>query len=166
MDFERLRKRKSMAEKRTRIVQAIRDFFVRRGFLEVETPLLVPFAGQEPHLAPFRTVLLNEKGKSFLAHLITSPEYACKKLLAAGYEKIFTIAKCFRNGEPWDALHHPEFTMIEWYRAHADYREIMKESEALFCSLAKSVREQPRAESQFVKSKIPSVASCLEFEKL
>lgn len=123
-------------ETRAAIVADIRVFFAARGFLEAETPTVVAHPGMEPHLDPFRTTLLRHDGASFEACLITSPEYAMKKLLAAGLPRIFEITRCYRNGEPWDGSHNPEFTMIEWYRANADYRALMKDTEELAAELA------------------------------
>jgi len=129
--------------RRSAILAAVRDFFAGRGFLEVETPILVRHPGMEPNLDPFATRLRRHDGVEFAAHLITSPEYSLKKLLAAGFEKVFEITKCFRNGEPWGEAgagerptHNPEFTMIEWYRAGADYTAIMKDVEEMVAELS------------------------------
>jgi lysyl-tRNA synthetase class 2 len=129
---------------RTKILAEIRGFFASRGFLEVETPTLVALPGMEPHLDPFVSRLVRHDGAVFEGHLITSPEYAMKKLLAGGAERIFEIAKCFRNGEPWDGSHNPEFTMIEWYRANADYLSLMADTEELAASVAAAVTGSPR----------------------
>ncbi len=109
----------------------IREWFRKNGFLEIETPALVHATGQEPYLDPFTLTVKNESGQAEPAFLITSPEYAHKKLLAAGFPKIFELARCFRNGEPQSRLHQPEFTLLEWYRANADYQEIMGDVEQL-----------------------------------
>jgi elongation factor P--(R)-beta-lysine ligase len=126
-------------EERSRIVNAVRAFFASEGFLEVETPTVVALPGMEPHLEPLRTEVLRHDGASFKAHLITSPEYAMKKLLAGGLTKIFELARAYRNGEPWDGGHNPEFTMLEWYRADADYTAIMDDTERLVASAAQAV---------------------------
>lgn len=131
-------------EARGRILWEIRAFFASRSFLEVETPTLVALPGMEPHLDPFVTSLIRHDGATFEGHLITSPEYAMKKLLAGGMERIFEITKCFRNGEPWDGGHNPEFTMIEWYRANADYRAIMTDMEEMVASVATVMTGSPR----------------------
>lgn len=123
-------------EKRSAIMAAVRAFFVGRGFLEVETPIVVAKPGMEPHLATFETKVLDDKGGRYDAHLITSPEYAMKKLLAAGFERIFEITRCFRNGEPFGGTHNPEFSMIEWYRANSDYRAIMADTEEMVAAVA------------------------------
>ncbi len=118
-------------ETRAKIVSATRAFFDAREYLEVETPLVVAKPGMEPHLEPFQTTVRDPFGNPYEAFLITSPEYAMKKLLVAGFSKIYQITKCFRNGEAFEGRHNPEFTMIEWYRTGTDYRGIMDDTEAL-----------------------------------
>jgi len=102
----------------------------------VETPILVPSPGMEPHLGHFRTALRDKDGRDLPAYLITSPEYAMKRLLAAGHSRVFEITRCFRNDEPWDGSHNPEFTMIEWYRTGVDYRTIMRDTEEMVSEVA------------------------------
>ncbi len=119
--------------------RAVREFFESRGFLEVETPCLRPSGGQEPHLDPFRTRIQTREGEKD-AFLITSPEYCHKRLLAAGREKIFELARVFRNGpEEGGGFHWYEFTMLEWYRAYASYVEIMADVESLVAFAASAV---------------------------
>lgn len=117
--------------KRARILKAIRDFFWKNNFLEVETPEAAGLPGQEPYLEIFDTEVRDDRGEKFSASLITSPEYAMKKLLAAGYQNIFQITKAFRNNESFGGLHNPEFTILEWYRQNASYADIMKDVENL-----------------------------------
>jgi lysyl-tRNA synthetase class 2 len=124
---------------RAAVLKAVRGFFDTAGFLEVETPLLVQYPGMEPNLDVFATELRDERGQAFPAHLITSPEYAMKKLLAAGYDRIYNITKAFRNNEPWDGSHNPEFTMIEWYRSPAEYEAIMADMEQMVAAAAVAV---------------------------
>jgi lysyl-tRNA synthetase class 2 len=115
---------------RGRIIAAIRAFFVQRDFVEVETPALQACPGMEPHLLAFATEL-REPGEGIRPfYLHTSPEFAMKKLLAAGETRIFQFARVFRNAER-SATHHPEFTMLEWYRAGAGTPELMNDCEAL-----------------------------------
>lgn len=120
-------------------MKAIRRFFDARGYLEVETPILVSKPGMEPFLNPFRTEVRDPKGEAYDGHLITSPEYAMKQLLVAGFPKVFQLTKCFRNGEDFGGLHNPEFTMLEWYRAETDYLGIMDELEELVTVIAESI---------------------------
>lgn len=121
---------------RAKIIAAIRAFFDTRGYLEVETPLVVAKPGMEPHLDPFETFVADPFGNRYDAYLITSPEYALKKLLAAGFTKIYQLGKCFRNGEAFEGRHNPEFTMLEWYQAGTDYAGIMDETEAFVKDVA------------------------------
>ena len=116
--------------KRAKIIAGIRRFFDEKGFVEVETPLMVPQPGMEPHLEAFQTTY---EMRQFYLH--TSPEYAMKRLLAAGFERIYQICKVFRH-EPVGRMHTPEFTMLEWYRAYADYTDIMVDTEYLIAGLA------------------------------
>ena len=125
---------KRLAE-RARALKTIRAFFEARGFLEVETPLLVPSPGLDLHLDAFEANAVDLAGAPALArYLITSPEYQMKRLLADGHERIFQIAKCFRRGE-LGARHSPEFTMLEWYRAHAGVGDVMADTEQLVAAV-------------------------------
>lgn len=121
---------------REKIIEGIRGFFKGRGFNEVDTPQMVRLPGMEPYLDVFETEFVDMKGKEERMFLITSPEYALKKLLVSGYEKVFQICKSFRNKETDSNLHNPEFSLLEWYRAYASYEEIMKDTEELVESLA------------------------------
>ncbi|MBI2606025.1 MAG: EF-P lysine aminoacylase GenX [Deltaproteobacteria bacterium] len=118
---------------RAAIIAEIRRFFAELEFLETDTPALVFSPGLEPHIRPMRI------GNAFLH---TSPEFAMKKILARGFERIFQICRCYRL-EPKSATHMPEFTMLEWYRAQknsqAGFETIMNDAEALFESLARKL---------------------------
>jgi elongation factor P--(R)-beta-lysine ligase len=92
--------------------------------VEVDTCILQTSPGNETHLHAVSTTLIDPDGSQHPLYLHTSPEFACKKLLAAGEQRIFTVAPVFRNRER-GALHHPAFTMLEWYRAHTPYEELM-----------------------------------------
>jgi lysyl-tRNA synthetase class 2 len=115
---------------RGRILAAIRAYFLDQGFIEIETAALQVSPGNEAHLHSFATVLTGPDGRSAPRYLHTSPEFACKKLLSAGEKKFFTLARVFRNREH-GALHHPEFTMLEWYRAETPYEVLMNDCAAL-----------------------------------
>lgn len=125
--------------KRAVIIKAIRAFFDAHGYLEIETPTLVSKPGTEPFLTPFETEVRDVKGGLHRGCLITSPEYAMKELLTAGFPKIYQLTKCFRNGEDFGGLHNPEFTMLEWYRAGTDYTGIMDELESLVLTAGEAV---------------------------
>lgn len=116
---------RKLLEQRASLVAVVRAFFEDRGFLEVETPVLVPSPGLDVHLAAFEVP--TTAGSRFLS---TSPEYQMKRLLAEGYAKIFQITKAFRRDEVGER-HNPEFTMLEWYRAHASVEDVMLDTEAL-----------------------------------
>ena len=112
------------------ITRALRAFFDAQGFTEVETAILQVSPGNEIHLHAPRTELTRPDGARLTRFLRTSPEFACKKLLAAGEERIFELARVFRDRERGD-LHLPEFTMLEWYRANAPYDAVMADCVAL-----------------------------------
>src|ERR1700704_5622462 len=112
---------------RSAITRAVRAWFDEQGFTEVETGILQVSPGNETHLHAPRTELSSADGARATRYLRTSPEFACKKLLAAGEQKIFEFARVFRDRERGD-LHLPEFTMLEWYRANATYGAIMADS--------------------------------------
>ena len=122
---------------RAKALAAVRAFFDAQGYIEVETPVVVAKPGMEPHLDPFETTVADPFGNRYPAFLITSPEYAMKKLLVAGFPKIYQLARCFRNGEAFEGRHNPEFTMLEWYRTGTDYVGIMDETEALVAEVAR-----------------------------
>jgi elongation factor P--(R)-beta-lysine ligase len=116
---------------RLAVLRAMRRWFEEAGFLEVETPALQVSPGMEPHLGAFATEI-REHGAPVrrTLRLHTSPELAMKKLLVAGAERIFQFARVFRNGER-SATHHPEFTMLEWYRAGAGWRDLVDDCRPL-----------------------------------
>jgi len=105
---------------RNAVIKAVRAWFDEQGFVEVETGILQVSPGNEIHLHAPRTELVGADGGRSTRYLRTSPEFACKKLLAAGETRIFEFARVFRDRERGD-LHLPEFTMLEWYRANATY---------------------------------------------
>jgi lysyl-tRNA synthetase class 2 len=122
--------RRPRLEARGRIRRAIRDWFEAQGFTEVEAAALQVSPGNEAHLHAFETRALTLEGGAAPLYLHTSPEFACKKLLASGETRIFDFARVFRNRER-GPLHHPEFTMLEWYRAGEDWEVIMSDCAAL-----------------------------------
>lgn len=110
---------------RARVLQGIRSFFTDRGFLEVETPVRIPAPALELHI---------DAEPSGAHYLRTSPEFHMKRLLAAGYDRVFQVGPCFRQGER-GRLHRPEFTLLEWYRAQADYTDILLDAKTLLTHL-------------------------------
>ena len=129
------RRRLALLEARGRALAVVRRFFAERDFLEVETPLLVPSPGLEIHLDAVRA------GDGYL---ITSPEYQMKRLLAAGFERIYQVCKCFRAGE--HGPHHAsEFSMIEWYRGFAELEAIIDDTEQLVAAVVAAVGQDTQA---------------------
>lgn len=128
--------RQEIARKRAQLIQLIRNFFVDNGFLEVETPIMTTIPGMEPHLNPFETSLRTPDRQDHKMYLNTSPEIQMKKLLGEGFSNIFNITKVFRNGEIGGPGHNPEFTMLEWYRKDANYKNIMHDCEELLSQLS------------------------------
>ncbi len=122
-------RRQNPLKKRAILLQAIRQFFIDRGYLEVETPHRIPAPAPESYIDAIPS------GTWFLH---TSPELCMKRLLAAGYEKIFQICRCWREGER-GILHIPEFTLLEWYRSNSDYRDLMGECELLIQTVASQI---------------------------
>ncbi|MEX6507763.1 EF-P lysine aminoacylase EpmA [Jiella sp. M17.18] len=120
---------------RNAIAADVRAFLAGRDFLEVTTACLQVSPGNEAHLAAFATQEFRTDGTRLPLYLHTSPEFACKKLLAAGESRIFSLGPVWRNGER-SALHHPEFTMLEWYRAGETYEALMDDSAALLALAA------------------------------
>jgi elongation factor P--(R)-beta-lysine ligase len=119
------------------ITRAIRAWFDEQGFTEVETGILQVSPGNETHLHAPRSELVSADGGCTTLYLRTSPEFACKKLLAAGETKIFEFARVFRDRERGD-LHLPEFTMLEWYRANANYDAVMADSIVVIAQAAQA----------------------------
>jgi len=124
MDLEKLKMR-------SRIIKLIRRWFDERGFIELHTPRLVGLPGQEPYLEPFWTEVIEESGARHPAALITSPEYMMKRILAQGLDKIYDLGPCFRNTEPWDGTHDPEFLLLEWYRRDSGLDDLMRDTEEM-----------------------------------
>jgi len=133
--------RRPFLRARMRIRAAWRDWFAARGFLEVESAILQTSPGNEAHLHAFATEAITPAGERTRRYLHTSPEFACKKLLAAGEQRIFEFARVFRNRER-GPLHRPEFTMLEWYRAHAPYDMLMADCAALLAVTARVAEVQ------------------------
>ena len=126
---KRLARLEPNLKRRALIIQSIRDFFQEQDFLEVETPIRAPAIAPEVFIVPFET-------EDWL--LAASPELHMKRLLAAGYDKIFQFSHCFRKGER-GRWHNPEFIMLEWYRQGADYLKIVQDTEKLVARIAKKL---------------------------
>src|ERR1700751_194566 len=122
---------------RNAVTSALRAWFAEQGFIEVETSVLQISPGNETHLHAPRTELVDPGGQRARRYLRTSPESACKKLLAAGEAKIFEFARVFRDRER-GRLHLPEFTMLEWYRANATYDAVMADAVVVIAHAAQA----------------------------
>jgi lysyl-tRNA synthetase class 2 len=132
-DDRKLAAKRRILVTRARILHAVRAFFLSRDYLEVETPNRIPAPLPESHIDAVAT------GDWWLH---PSPELCMKRMLASGFENIFQISKCYRDRER-GALHLPEFTMLEWYRAGCDYRHLMAECEDLFLSVTRTLGMGP-----------------------
>ena len=143
--------------RRAEIIRAIRGWFCNQGFLELETPQLLPAPDLEPSLSFLTSELSDPKTNARrTVYLSTSPEYNHKKLLAKGIYNTFEITKSFRDAESWGDLHNPEFTILEWYRTPADYTKLMDDCEALIAHLQESVIASPKGEA--ISSEIATAA--------
>ena len=147
---------------RNAIAAALRGWFAERDFIEVTTSALQVSPGNEAHLAAFATEAVGPDGMREPLYLHTSPEFACKKLLAAGERRIFSLGPVWRNRER-GPLHHPEFTMLEWYRVGEAHESLMADC-AEFLALAaeragaKTFRFRGREADPFAKPERLSVA--------
>ena len=151
---------------RTAIARAVRAWFDEQGFAEVETAILQVSPGNETHLHAPRTELLGTSGERATRYLRTSPEFSCKKLLAAGEEKIFELARVFRDRERGE-LHLPEFTMLEWYRANVAYDAVMSDSIVVIAQAARATgigrfSFRGRTADPFVKPELLTVSAAFD----
>src|SRR5450755_1401939 len=151
---------------RSAITKAIRAWFDEQGFAEVETGILQVSPGNETHLHAPRTELNSATGALATRYLRTSPEFACKKLLAAGEPRIFEFARVFRDRERGD-LHLPEFTMLEWYRADAAYDAVMADAVVVIAQAARATgigrfTFRGRTADPFAEPELLTVAAAFE----
>lgn len=151
---------------RNRIQAALRRFFDERDFIEVDTATLQVSPGNETHLHAFATQALGHDGAVQPLYLHTSPEFACKKLLAAGERRIACFAHVYRNRER-GPLHHPEFTMLEWYRAGESYEALMRDCADILALAAETTATrflsyQGRETDPFLAPERLSVAEAFE----
>jgi lysyl-tRNA synthetase class 2 len=158
--------RKPFLLARSAITKALRAWFEEQGFAEVETGILQISPGNETHLHAPRTELTRADGSHATRFLRTSPEFACKKLLAAGESKIYEFARVFRDRERGD-LHLPEFTMLEWYRANAGYDAIMADTIVVIAHAAQATgigqfSFRGRTADPFAEPELLTVAAAFE----
>jgi len=124
---------------RARIIQELRRFFDARGYIEVETPMMHPIAGGAA-ARPFTT---HHNTLDIDLYLRIAPELYLKRLTVGGFDRVYEINRNFRN-EGISTQHNPEFTMLEFYEAYSNYRDLMDMNEQLFALLAKSIPARPR----------------------
>eukprot|EP01030_Chromulinospumella_sphaerica_P014391 gene14391-14185_t len=136
-DKDRHADRRPFLIARNRITAAVRGWFAARGFTEVEAAALNVSPGNEAHLHGFATEAITTGGERATLYLHTSPEFAAKKLLAAGETRIFDLARVWRNRER-GPLHSPEFTMLEWYRTGEPYEQLMEDCAGLLALAAET----------------------------
>jgi lysyl-tRNA synthetase class 2 len=158
--------RKPFLMARATITKALRAWFDEQGFAEVETAILQVSPGNETHLHAPRTELIRSDGSRAQRYLRTSPEFAAKKLLAAGETKIFEFARVFRDRERGD-LHLPEFTMLEWYRANTGYDAIMADTIVVIAHAAQATgigrfSFRGKTADPFAEPELLSVAAAFE----
>ncbi len=159
--------RRPFLEKRSRLAAAVRAFFGEKGFVEVDTAILQVSPGNETHISAFETELVAPSGENSTLYLHTSPELAAKKLLAAGLPRLFTLTHVFRNRER-SALHHPEFTMLEWYRAGESYERLFEDCAELLAAVghaagAEFVRFREATADITQKPEMLTVCAAFEF---
>lgn len=163
---ERHADRRPFLSARGAVTRAVRAWFEEQRFVEVETAILQVSPGNETHLHAPRTELTDADGQHLTRYLRTSPEFAAKKLLAAGEDRIFEFAKVFRDRERGD-LHLPEFTMLEWYRADATYEAVMADCVVVIAHAAEAtgLRQfsfRGRTADPFAEPQLLSVAAAFD----
>lgn len=140
----------STLKKRAEIIQQIRHFFATRNVLEVDTPLLSPATVTDPYVIGIPAIFQQNDSSEQTLYLQTSPEYAMKRLLAAGYGSIFQICKAFRQGD-LGKVHNPEFTMLEWYRLDYNHWDLMNEMDELLQTILKTLPAERFSYAQLFK---------------
>ncbi|MBX9836851.1 amino acid--tRNA ligase-related protein [Silvanigrella sp.] len=125
-----------LIKQRNRSLERVHSFFKNRGFLCIETPTLVPSGGMEVYLNPFATNYIDHRGQKWELQLPTSPEFALKKIMTEGTEKIFQLSRAYRNIGEVSKQHEPEFIMLEWYRANANLRTLIEDTQNLVLVLS------------------------------
>jgi elongation factor P--(R)-beta-lysine ligase len=160
------RDRRTFLLSRAKMVAAVRAFFSGESFIEADTAVLQVSPGNEAHISAFRTGIVDDTGVNSTLYLHSSPEFAAKKLLAAGERRIFTFAHVFRNRER-GRLHHPEFTMLEWYRAGEPYQRLIEDCMGLLtCTVAaagsRDLRFGGHVSDPFEEPEILSVAEAFD----
>jgi len=131
---------------RSKIKNLTRDFFINQGFLEFDFPSLIKSPAQELHIDLPKVYFSSSDEKNYQGFLASSPELQIKKFVSAGFDKIFTFAKTFRDKDPWNKSHNPEFTMLEWYRGKKSWKEVVEDSVNLLRFIAKNLFGEEKIE--------------------
>ncbi|MEN9824736.1 MAG: hypothetical protein RI953_481 [Pseudomonadota bacterium] len=129
-------RRLRMIHRRSEAIQRTRTFFLQRGYLELDSPSLVVSGGVERYLKTFKTQYEDHRGQKWQMELPTSPEFALKKIVAEGAQRVFSLAHAFRNCGELSRHHDPEFMMLEWYRVGGDLKSLLAETQRLILDLA------------------------------
>ena len=138
--LESLFYKKKILKQKQKIYAAIREWFYKKDFLEIQTPIVLAHPTLEPNITPFETSFYNDQKKIYKGFLRVSPEFSLKKALASGLDKVYEIASCFRSEEPLESRwHNAEFTMLEWYRLNAGYEDILKDTKELLWFICKKM---------------------------
>ena len=145
---EEIARRRPYLDTRRALHNAVRAYFQAEGFVAVETPALQVSPGLERHIRPLGVTIKDPLGAARDRYLHTSPEFAMKKLLAGGLPKIMQLARVWRDGEQ-GPLHQPEFTMLEWYRAGADYHALIADCAALLAAAGKAANRAQETDGLF-----------------
>ena len=146
--------------KRSLIIETIREFFLKRGFIEVDTPILQPIPGG----ATAKPFVTHHNALDTDLYLRVAPELYLKRLIVGGYEKVFEIARCFRN-EGIDYSHNPEFSQVEFYQAYANYEDLMQLTEELIVTLVKKLHKGIKLEYEEHKITFKAPFSRLTFRQ-
>ncbi len=161
---ERHADRRGFLVRRGQIRTNIRNYFTQKDFTEVECSILQTSPGNETHLHGYATQRRWDDGQTQELYLHTSPEFACKKLLAAGEQRIFDFARVFRNREE-GPLHAPEFTMLEWYRVAEPYDQLMTDCQAIVTASANSALQwrDARCDPQATAERLSVTQACKDY---
>lgn len=155
----------TVLQARFRLQQFIRTHLADRQFIEIDTPIIVPTPGTEKFLRYFPTRYSDIQGKERQLFLRSSPELHLKQALSQGFERVFHMGKCFRNGGERGPWHHPEFTMLEWYQVGVSYTDFMTQTEELVKALAKKVSPHYPAAKNFTTGAFKRLSVAQAFQQ-
>lgn len=148
------KKRFQLLQKRNTAIERTSQFFKQKGFTLIETPTLVPSGGVEVYLHSFKTTYTDHRLNEWVLQLPTSPEFALKKIMTEGIEKVFQLSRAYRNNGEVSKQHEPEFIMLEWYRAHATLDKIMEDTQKIVTVLAELLGSTIELPKQWPKFRV------------